>query len=285
MTTHTSIWGELFDVPIRQHFPVVNGIRTRVLEAGEGPPLVFVHGTGGHLECYAKNLRELSQHARVVTFDMIGHGASDKPDRPYTIDVMSDHLVGLLDELNIGQVNLSGLSIGAWVAAWTAAHHPDRVERLVLNAPGNVVNRREIMATVKETSLKAVREATVESVRDRLEWLFYDKSQVSDELVRIRLAIYGKPEYYRATEKMVVLQDWEVRERFAWSEEWCSKIKAPTLLVWTDYDPTAKLEDAAVLEAWIPDTRLVVLRDTGHWPQWERTAQFNEVLLGFLEGN
>src|SRR5205085_9283053 len=90
---HVSIWADLLGVDLRHHFIDAGGIRTRVLEAGSGPALVMIHGTGGHLEAYARNVRALSEHYRVVLYDMFGHGYSDKPDRHYTIDVISDHLV------------------------------------------------------------------------------------------------------------------------------------------------------------------------------------------------
>ena len=152
--THVSIWADLLGVDLRQHFVDAGGIRTRVLEAGNGPALVMIHGTGGHLEAYARNVRALSAHYRVVLYDMVGHGYSDKPDRPYTIDVLSDHLVAVLDALGIERAHLSGESIGGWVAAWTAAHHPDRVGRLVLNTPGNITNKPEVMAAVRDSSLQ-----------------------------------------------------------------------------------------------------------------------------------
>ena len=62
--------------------------------SGSGPELVLLHGTGGHLEAYARDIAGLAADFRVTAYDMVGHGWSDLPDRPYTIDVLSDHLVG-----------------------------------------------------------------------------------------------------------------------------------------------------------------------------------------------
>ena len=111
-------------------------MRTRVLQAGSGPDLILLHGTGGHLEAYARDIAGLAREFRVTAYDMVGHGWSDLPDTPYTIDVLSDHLIGLMDALGISRAHLSGESLGGWVTAWTAAYHPDRVDRLVLNTPG-----------------------------------------------------------------------------------------------------------------------------------------------------
>jgi len=280
---HT-VWSELFGVPLSQRYVDVDGIRTRVVEAGEGSPLVFVHGTGGHLEAYARNIGGLARDFRVIVYDMLGHGLTDKPDRPYTIDVLSDHLIGLLDVLGIGQADLSGESLGGWVAAWTAAHFPERVRRIILNTPGNIANKPEVMARVKDSSLKAAREPTTANVRSRLEWLFYDSSFVTDELVGIRQRIYSQSGFDRAMENIVALQEPEIRKHFLWGPEWCGNIKAPTLLLWTDHDPTGGLDEADLLLQWIPDSRLVVIEDAGHWPQWEKPEEFNGVHRTFFGG-
>ena len=282
MHDHVSIWDDLVGVPHRQHFVAADGLRTRVLEAGDGPPLVFVHGTGGHLEAYSRNLGALSEKFRVVLYDMAGHGFSEKPDRPYTIDFLSDHLVALLDALGIERACLSGESLGGWVAAWTAAHQPARVERLVLNTPGNITNKPEVMEKVKNSSLQAVREPTRENVRSRLEWLFYDTSFVTEELVSLRRRIYTQPGFDRAMEHIVAVQDPEIRKAYAWGPEWCGRIEAPTLLLWTDHDPTGGLDEADLLKEWIPGSDLHVIKGAGHWPQWECPDEFADVHVDFL---
>jgi 2-hydroxy-6-oxonona-2,4-dienedioate hydrolase len=282
MNNHISIWSELAGVALKQYYVEAGGVRTRVLEAGQGPALIFVHGTGGHLEAYTRNFKELSQHFRMITYDMVGHGLSDKPDQPYTISVLTEHLVALMDALNVDRTFLSGESIGGWVAAWTAAHHADRVAKLILNTPGNITNKPEVMRRVKESSLQAVREATTESVRARLEWLFHDKSFVTAELISIRQAIYTQSGFLRAMENIVVMQDPEVRQHFVWGPAWCEKITAPTLLLWTDNDPTGALDEADLLKQWIPGSQLHVITDAGHWPQWEKPGEFNEVHRRFL---
>jgi 2-hydroxy-6-oxonona-2,4-dienedioate hydrolase len=282
MPDHISLWSELAAVPLRLHYVEANGVATRVLEAGDGPPLVFVHGTGGHLEAYTRNVAALSANFRVIAYDMAGHGFSEKPDRPYTIDFLSDHLVGLLDAMGVERANLSGESLGGWVAAWTAAHRPDRVERLILNTPGNIANKPETMAMVKKSSLAAVQDPSFENVRARLEWLFHDKSFVTDELVLLRQRIYSQPGFDRAMQHIVAVQDPEIRKDFAWSPSWCGRITAPTLLLWTDNDPTGGLDEADLLQQWIPGADLYVIKGAGHWPQWECPDEFAGVHVDFL---
>ncbi|MER7272878.1 alpha/beta fold hydrolase [Dactylosporangium sp. NPDC000244] len=279
---HISIWAELADLDHELRHVDVAGVRTRVLRAGSGPDLVLLHGTGGHLEAYARDLAGLAEDFTVTVYDMVGHGWSGLPDRPYTIDVLSDHLVGLLDALGIGAAHLSGESLGGWVAAWTAAFHPGRVDRLVLNTPGNITNKPEVMRRLKDSTLAAVRDPSDETVRRRVEFLFHHTEMVTDELVDLRRQVYSRPGFVRAIENTLVLQDPVVRRDFAWDPAWVGKIAAPTLLLWTDHDPTGGLDEAELLLGWIPDARLTVIADAGHWPQWEKPRQYLRVHREFL---
>ena len=193
-----TIWTDLANIEFKLHYVDANGIKTRVLEAGEGTPLILLHGTGGHIEAYARNIPELSKHFRVICIDMLGHGYTDKPDYPYGIDKYSEHLLDLIKAMELDRVYLSGESLGGWVAAWFSAEHPEYVISQVLNTPGNVNSKPEVMAALKASTLKAVLEANYENVKTRLEWLMYDKSQVTDELIKSRYDIYTQPEYQKS---------------------------------------------------------------------------------------
>jgi 2-hydroxy-6-oxonona-2,4-dienedioate hydrolase len=279
---HISIWGELADVAHELSHVDVAGVRTRVLRAGSGPDLILLHGTGGHLEAYARDIAGLAADFRVTAYDMVGHGWSDLPDRPYTIDVLSDHLVGLMDALGIAQAHLSGESLGGWVVAWTAAYHPGRVGRLVLNTPGNIANKPDVMARMRDSTMAAVRDPSDETVRRRVEFLFHHKEMVTDELVNLRRAVYSRPGFVQAIANTLVLQDPQVRKEFAWDPAWVGKVVAPTLLLWTEHDPTGGLDEAGMLLDWLPDARLHVIQDAGHWPQWEKVDEYLQVHREFL---
>jgi 2-hydroxy-6-oxonona-2,4-dienedioate hydrolase len=279
-----SIWGELWELDHELSHVDVDGVRTRVLRAGSGPDLVLVHGTGGHLEAYARDLVGLAREFTVTAYDMVGHGWSDRPDHPYTTDVLSAHLLGLMDRLGIERTHLSGESLGGWVAAWTAAHAAHRVDRLVLNTPGNIANKPEVMRRLTESTMAAVLAPTPETVRKRVEFLFHKKELASDELVELRREIYTRPGAVEAMRNVLALQDPAVRAAFAWDPSWVGKIEAPTLLIWTDHDPTGGLDEAHLLRSWIPDSRLHVIADSGHWPQWEHPEEFVDQHRSFLLG-
>ncbi|MDM5450986.1 alpha/beta fold hydrolase [Peribacillus simplex] len=279
-----SIWNELSGIAFKQYFIDANGISTRIVEAGEGEPLIMLHGIGGHIEAYARNIKSLSKHFRVIVMDMLGHGYTGKPEYPYTLNEYSDHLLSVIKALSIDEVHLSGESLGGWLSAWFAAHHPQYVKTLLLNTPGNIKGKREVMKKLKDSTLKAVLEANHDTVQTRLEFLFYDTNFVTKELVESRYNIYTQPEFKQAVHNIVVLQDWEVRKNFTWEPEWTHKISAPTIILMSDHDPTATVEDAEYLQKLIPNSELQVINDAGHWPQWEKPEEFNSIQIKFVKG-
>ncbi len=82
----------------------------------------------------------LAQGRRVIAYEMVGHGFSARPPMDYTTEVLSAHLLDLLSALEVPRASLLGHSLGALVAAWTAAYQPERVEQLILVTPGSVAD-------------------------------------------------------------------------------------------------------------------------------------------------
>src|ERR1019366_7818195 len=82
------LWTDLAQGDFSLGYIDVKGIRTRCLAAGhgDGPPLILLHGSGGHLEAYQRNILEHAKHMRVWAIDMLGHGFTDKPDHDYDFD-------------------------------------------------------------------------------------------------------------------------------------------------------------------------------------------------------
>ena len=135
------LWVTLQGVDFVQRYRKVGGRNVRTLEAGthNKDKLLFLHGINGHAEAYVRNLSAHAGYFHVVAFDFFGHGYSDKPlGASYEIDYYIEQVLGVMDDLEADQVVLSGESLGGWVAARLTVQHPDRVERLVLNALGGL---------------------------------------------------------------------------------------------------------------------------------------------------
>lgn len=278
-----SLWPELSEGEFSLGYINAGGIRTRILSAGRtGDPLVFLHGTGGHLEAFVRNIIPHASRFRTYAIDMVGHGFTDKPDKPYEINDYVSHLEAVLDALKVERAHISGESLGGWVAAAFAARRQNRVIKVVLNTAGGLTANPEVMNRIYTLSMAAVRNPNSEAVRKRLEFLMYDPSRVSDDLVEMRLRIYAQPGFERAMENILCLQKMEFRQRNLLPENELRGIKAKTLVLWTDHDPTAPVSVGEKFAKLIPDARLEVMTGCGHWPQFEDAPTFNRLHMEFL---
>ena len=283
---YQSIWSDLTGVAFSQGFLDAGGIRTRYLSSGspDRPLLLLLHGTGGHAEAYSRNLAAHGEHFWTVAIDLIGHGWSDKPAGGYEIANYGAHVLAVMSALGRGRAHVSGESLGGWVAAWVALHHPDRVDRLVLNTAGGWTAHPEVMERIKRLSMEAVRDPSPARIRSRLEFLMHDTSKVNDDLVETRRAIYAQPGYVETMERILCLQDMDTRRRNMFSDEETGRIAAPTLVLWTSHDPTATPEEGRRISELLPDARFEVMNECGHWPQFEDAARFDALHLDFLLG-
>lgn len=281
---HHSFWGDLRGGSFEQGYLLADGIRTRYLHAGTRgrPVLILLHGTSGHAEAYARNLLAHAAHFDTYAIDMVGHGYSDKPDKLYEIDVYVEHLRAVLDTLGCARAHVSGESLGGWVAARFALKYPERIDRLVLNTTGGATMNPEVMHKIKTLTMAAVEQPTWQTVRTRLEWLMADPASVTDELVACRQAVYQVPGMREAMPNILCLQEPEIRARNNLSDAEWAAISAPTLVLWTDHDPTAGVAVGEKIAGLIPGARFALMRHCGHWPQFEDAATFNRIHLEFL---
>lgn len=277
-----TLWTELagLDYSIR-HVPVGRW-STRVLESGSGMPLILLHGTGGHLEAFAKNLRALSPRYRVIAYDCPGHGWTTTAAADLEIGDYIDHLLGLMDGLGIERAHLSGESLGGWVAVKFAARHPDRVDRLVLNTPGGTMATPEVMERIRSLSQAAADDPTDERIRARLEWLMADPRSVTDELVAIRRGVYSRLGFSRSMRHILCLQDPEIRRRNLVTDGELAAVTAPALVIWTSDDPSGPAKAGLDMAERLPAGEFRLISNAGHWPQWEQRELFDQIMLEFL---
>jgi pimeloyl-ACP methyl ester carboxylesterase len=97
----------------------------------DGPVVLFINSQGTDLGMWQPQVDTLSSRFRIVRYDTRGHGLSDAPPGPYTVERLSLDALALLDALDIQQANLCGLSLGGLTALWLAIHRPERVRRAV----------------------------------------------------------------------------------------------------------------------------------------------------------
>ncbi len=286
----STIWVDLLGSQVRYYG---QRFRTRAIEAGAGEALVLIHGVGGHAEAYSRNVVRLGQRYRALAIDLVWHGYSSKPPYGRSVDTYCEQLVDLLDALGVERAHVEGESLGGWVGLWFALHHPERLNKLVLNTsagvryePGTIEERpaegRELLRT---RSLEAINNPTRETIRRRLEWLMATPDRVTDELVEVRYRMYTEPETRRALTDV-----YNNSFGFGDSPEYTipaarlAEVKAPTLVLWTDKNPGMGPNVGERLRSLIPGAQYHCIADAAHWPQWEHPEEHDEVVMRFLGG-
>ncbi|WP_046495374.1 alpha/beta fold hydrolase [Streptomyces odonnellii] len=288
MATRDTVWVDLLGTSFEQRFYDVDGVRTRSIEAGEGPPIIFLHGGGGHAETWIRNLGPHSSDRRCYAIDMLGHGFTDAPENgTYTTAEVLDHVVRFLDTAGIERADFCGESFGGRISAWMAIKHPDRVDKLILNTSGGLPatedRQAEDVSDLLARTTASLQQTSDEAVRSRIAWLFADPAQVPEEFVRIRQAIYARPGIKNSLTKLFSrIFDPEDARNYWLTPERLAGISAPTLVIWSDHNPIHSYEDACKGFSHIPDVRFHLIRQAAHWPQFEQPEEYNRIQMAFL---
>ncbi len=132
--------------------------------------------------------------------------------------------------------------------------------------------------------MQAAEDPSWERVKARLEWLMADPSMVTDDLIKTRQMIFQQPDWPMACRMNMALQDLETRKRNMLSDDDLRAITAEALVIWTTKDPSGPVDEGRRIADLLPNGRLAVIENAGHWPQYEQTEQFNQIHLDFLLG-
>jgi 2-hydroxy-6-oxonona-2,4-dienedioate hydrolase len=285
-TGYRSLWTWLREVEFCQRWVDVDGVSTRIAEAGPSgsPAVVLLHGTGGHWEVYAPTIGPLGEHFHCIAVDMVGNGFSDRPDYDYEISVYVKHIAGLLDALGIQKASFIGMSLGAWVAARFALDHPDRTEKVILQSPAGLIATASNMERIRRERHAAVDHPTWESIKAMFDHLIAEEENRIPDIIALRQAIYRMPATRDAIDHVLILQDPQARERNLLSADQWSAIKAPTLVVASGKDHSEYMNTARQVARLIPNSEIVEMAQVRHWPAFEDPETFNAAAIRFLRG-
>ncbi|GGF51094.1 4,5:9,10-diseco-3-hydroxy-5,9,17-trioxoandrosta-1(10),2-diene-4-oate hydrolase [Aliidongia dinghuensis] len=254
-------------------------------EEGEGRAVILIHGGGPGaygFSNYRRNIGALSGRNRVVVLDLPGFGGSDHRDNSNGIfSTLADALLELMDALGLKTASLVGNSLGGGTSIRFALDHPERVDRLVLMGPGG-----SLPATSTFPSEGLLRMLTfydgdgpsLEKLERVLDLLVFDRSTITRELVEER---------YRTATLPQTLSNPPLRGQAhhpnneLWKAD-LDKLPHPTLLIWGREDRVLPLDMAFILLKRIPKADLHIFSNCGHWAQWERAEEFNQLVGNFL---
>jgi pimeloyl-ACP methyl ester carboxylesterase len=263
------------------HMVRAGDISLAVTDAGEGFPLVWLHGSGpgaSGISNFAKNLPAFADFRNLV-FDHPRYGSSDRPhiEGPL-IHHSGAHILEALDAMGVEKFAIVGNSFGGGVAAWIAATVSQRVQAVVLMAPGGMQPAGLALGDLPrglQLIFKAMREGVDrELMAEFVDTMCVNKSLVTDELIdqRLEAAVRNNPE-------------WEGPPNIGDLTDLVPGITAPTQLLWGKQDQFVPTAWALNWLEKIAQSELHILPDCGHWLQYERQAQFNELAGEFLRRN
>ena len=262
----------------------------RYHEAGDGPPLLLLHGSGPGVtgwRNYRGNLGVFAEHFRCLVLEFPGFGVSDPTDQ-HPMAAAPEAVLRFLDVLGLDQVDVIGNSMGGIVASQVAAAHPARVRRLV--TIGGI--GRNLLSPGPGEGIRLLVEFTEEPTRERLvQWLqsmVHDPALVTDELIEERWQQATDPQTLASARRMYGRRALEARAAAAATSDappyWAMlhKIQARTLVTWGRDDRVSPLDMALIPLRTIPEVELHVFPNCGHWAMIEQKEAWESVVLAFL---
>lgn len=271
-----------------RRFAQTRSWRLRYNEAGEGHPIVLLHGSGPGATGWSNfhlNIPALAQRFRVIAWDAPGWGQSDAaPSAEYDHPVA---VVELLDELGIDKAALVGNSMGGMVGVATAARYPDRVSHLVTMGSGSFPDVPAMFGAGDGPTeglkilAEGYRNPTPETMMRLVQIMTFAPEFATEELARMRSdAALARPDHLRNF--LAGLPTGGAVSRPVSPAE-VRSIAAPTLLIHGRDDRVVHFESSLRLVSMIDDARLVLFNRCGHWAQIEHAAEFNRLVSDFVE--
>lgn len=241
------------------------GQRARLFEAGEGSPVVVLHGWGGRIESMAPILSCLTPDLRVVALDLPGFGDSPLPAGVWGTPDYAVFVRDVLAARGIERAHFIGHSFGAKTSLYLAATHPGLVDRLVLVGSSGLRTPPSLKARTKRLISKGARGAGALGAPGRM---------LRDALYRrIASQDYREAGPLRPILVKVVNEDLLTL---------LPRVKSPTLLVWGSEDDAVPVEHAKTMEARIPDAGLVLFEGAGHFAYLDEPDRFCRIVRNFL---
>lgn len=263
------------------HFVTLNdGLRLHYLDSGSGDAVLFIHGSGpgasGHSNFKQNYPVFAAAGHRVLVPDLPGYGLSDKPETDYTLDFFVEAMFGLLDSLDIQRCTLVGNSLGGAIAIKMALDQPQRIARLVLMAPGGLMEKEQYYLQMEGIQRMGAAFANgelndAEGMRRLLSLQLFDASQISDETVAERVAVVKE-------QPRCVLTRMQVPNLAAR----LSELSCPILGFWGMNDKFCPASGAQTLMQACRNIRFILLSECGHWVMVEHREVFNRDVLAFL---
>ena len=278
--------------PFERKSTLAHGHRIAYLEAGPhgAPVVILLHGLASDADTWDKAVGPLAERGlHVYALDLLGHGASDKPESTYLLMDFAESLGAFMNSLGIAAATLCGHSFGGAIAMYFGSRHPDRVERVVLVSAGGL--GREVHPMLRAAALPVAPALLRAALRPRLRRLYRRPGLhralrlTPDNVANLRRAARalgtdeGQASFFASLRGVIAPSG----PRAASKEMREFAEQVPMLLIWNEGDPVIPLAHAqAHTERAKPYSRLVVFPSRGHEPHRRNAARFADEVAAFV---
>ena len=267
-------------LPVGHYATLPNGLRLHYLDEGNGPVVLWLHGSGPGASGFSNfkgNYPVLAEAGyRNILLDLPGFGRSDKPDDVnYDLDFFVGCVAAFLAQIGVSRCTLLGNSLGGAIALGLALRHPQLPERLVLLAPGGVEEREtyfQMPGIVRMVELFNAGPIGLEEMRSMMRLQLFDDSILPEALLLERVAVAVTQPKNLFTTMMVPNMEARLGE-----------IECPILGFWGSDDHFNPVKGAQRIIDGARQARFIVLNRCGHWVQVEHRELFNRSCLDFLQ--
>jgi 4,5:9,10-diseco-3-hydroxy-5,9,17-trioxoandrosta-1(10),2-diene-4-oate hydrolase len=266
----------------------VKGVNTRYWTAGDkGPVLLLIHGFGLSVGIWQHNIEPLAKFYKVYAIDLVGFGRTEKHEGPYTPSFMVDFINDALIAMNLEKVTLIGLSMGGGLSILYTLRFPHKVDKLVLVDSAGL--GKEVIFSMRLMSLPFLGELITKPSR-KMAYLFFkptvlNPNQIKGQFTDTYYGLFSLPGAQTALLKVLrsmctifgtkkdVLNETMMN---------LHRITSPTLIIWGRQDAIIPLKQAYYAKEKISNSKLHVIEQCGHMPNFEKPDEFNQVVLDFL---
>ncbi|MBZ9578660.1 alpha/beta hydrolase [Patescibacteria group bacterium] len=255
---------------MREQKILINGLETNFKIAGEGEPLLILHGWAGSSDSFVEVQKILANRKfKVICPDLPGFGKTITPDIPWTVKDYSDFILKFIEEMKLKKVILFGYSFGGRITIKLARLHPEKLKKLILCASAGIKKayntRQKIFLYLARFGNFLFSPRFLRRFKDLARNIFYSL---------IRQRDYQKVEgAMKETFKKVVAEDLTPQ---------LSRIKTKTLIIWGEKDKMLPLTDAYLIKEKISQSTLKIIPKASHTPHLENPEKLAEVIFKFL---
>lgn len=264
-------------------FVSVAGTRVHYLHAGNGNPIVLIHGLLGSSENWRNNIDALAGNASVYAIDLVNMGKSQRVNAGLV--ATANRITLIMDALNLDGADIVAHSHGGAVALMLAALHPKRVRRLILFAPANPYSRSsDVMVRIYSTRWGGLLAWMLPYLPARIQRvalgsMYGGPSRVADRCLQEIVAGLRNPDTLRHV--LCIIRCWCAE--MAKLEAAIQRVRRkPMLLVWGDHDCTVSLKSAKELNRKLRASELVLIPDCGHSVFEENPQESNRIVAEWL---